>query len=75
MTVKNDVLDAVNEVLSISGRQGVTDTNSYFKDIMDSMNVLESILILEEKEYSTTHISIEDLETIQTLIDALNESS
>ena len=71
MTKEADVLDAVQQVLKIAGRQDKVDTQTNFGDIMDSMNMLEVLLILEEKGYVTTHITVDGMDTIQELIDIL----
>ncbi|KKN61013.1 hypothetical protein LCGC14_0526380 [marine sediment metagenome] len=68
MTKTDDILDAVNEVIK---RQETITMATSFTDIMDSMSMLEVLLILEEKGYQTTHINVGEMDTVQGLIDIL----
>lgn len=72
--VESDVINAIREVLEDSSIHIDIEPNMELRDLMDSMSILEVILILEqENNYETKFIRIDEVVTVQDLIRQVEE--
>lgn len=71
MMIEQDVLDSVDELFKSRDIEASPTLSMKLSDYLDSMSILELILILEEKGYSVNQVDIPNLDTAESLVEAL----
>lgn len=71
--IYNAVIDSINEVLSEHDKKISLKPDTQLRFIMDSMSVLEVLLVLEEKGFETKFIQVDEVDTVKNLVDLVSK--
>jgi acyl carrier protein len=70
--ILDDVINAVNEVLGDKKNKYEINSDTNLWSILDSMSILEVILLVEECGYDIKRIKIETIQTVMDIVIYIN---